>query len=214
MLIAPSVLTADFSNLKEELKTIKTADYLHLDIMDGHFVPNISFGSHISKMIAKATDLKLDVHLMVTDPLKWIDDFSFPEVEYITIHLEANDVDLTIEKIRKNGKKVGLSIKPNTPVEKLIPYIHQFDLALIMTVEPGFGGQKFMENQMMKVKELKKLRKATQTNFLIEVDGGINLETIKVCEQAGVDIAVAGSYLFNLKDRAKGISDLKQCGVL
>ncbi len=213
MLIAPSVLTADFSNLKEELKTIKTADYLHLDIMDGHFVPNISFGSHISKMIAEATDLKLDVHLMVTDPLKWIDDFSFPEVEYITIHLEANDLDQTIEKIKKNGKKVGLSIKPNTPVEKLFPYIHQFDLALIMTVEPGFGGQKFMENQMSKVIELKTLRKTTQTNFLIEVDGGINLETIKVCEQAGVDIAVAGSYLFNLKDRAKGISDLKQCGV-
>ncbi|MDD3068456.1 MAG: ribulose-phosphate 3-epimerase [Acholeplasmataceae bacterium] len=213
MLIAPSVLTADFSNLKRELDSIKSADYLHLDIMDGHFVPNISFGSHISKMIGKATDLKLDVHLMVTDPLNWVDEFSFDGVEYITIHLEANDVDETLLKIKKNGKKVGLSIKPNTPIEKLIPYVGEIDLALIMTVEPGFGGQKFIDRQMVKVIELNQVRKDLKLNYMIEVDGGINLETIKICHLAGVDIAVAGSYLFNLENREKGIAELKKCDV-
>ena len=211
MLIAPSVLTADFSNLEKELASIKTADFIHLDIMDGHFVPNISFGSHISKSIAKATDLKLDVHLMVTDPIKWIDDFSFPEVEYITIHLESRHVDETILKIKEKGKKVGLSIKPQTPIEKLIPYLGEIDLALIMTVEPGFGGQSFIDEQLIKVIELKQVRINTNLNYLIEVDGGVNQETIQMCHLSGVDISVVGSYLFNLEDRAKGIADLKKC---
>lgn len=213
MLIAPSVLTADFSKLKKELDSIKSADYLHLDIMDGHFVKNISFGSHISKSIAKITDLKLDVHLMVKDPIKWIDDFSFPEVEFITIHLEAKDVDKAILKIKENGKKVGLSIKPKTKIERLIPYLDQIDLALIMTVEPGFGGQKFIDDQMVKVIELNQVRKDSNFKYLIEVDGGINQETIQMCHLTGVDIAVAGSYLFNLKDREKGIAELKKCVV-
>ncbi len=209
MKIAPSVLTADFTHLKEELESIESADYVHLDIMDGHFVPNISFGPAIAKQVADATNLPLDIHLMVSDPLKWIDQFSIKNTEFITIHVESNDVTEAIGKIKEHHIGVGLSIKPNTPISDLLPYIDQAKLILVMTVEPGFGGQSFMRESMDKVKELVRIRDERKLFFGIEVDGGINEETIRYCRDAGVDIAVAGSYLFNQEDRKKGILSLR-----
>ena len=209
MKIAPSVLTANFVNLKEELDSIKNADYLHLDIMDGHFVPNISFGPAISKDISKYTKLGLDVHLMVTDPLFWVPKFSFEQTKFITIHTESNHVKESIKAIQEKHIGVGLSIKPKTPVKDLIPYIKDANLILIMTVEPGFGGQSFMISSLDKVKELIQIRHELKLDFLIEVDGGVNQETIQLCKAAGVDIAVVGSYLFNQKDRKKGIDALR-----
>ena len=209
MKIAPSVLTADFTNLAHEIASIANADLIHLDIMDGHFVPNLSFGPTISQKIHHLSHLPLDVHLMVTDPLQWISKFAFERTKYITIHAEANHVSETIQTIQKHRIGVGMSIKPKTPVRALIPYINEVDLILVMTVEPGFGGQSFMTDMLEKVKELVRLRKETGCHFLIEVDGGINDETITMCAEAGVDIAVVGSYLFNMDDRKKGVDELR-----
>ena len=209
MLVAPSILTADFTNLASEIDKISTADYIHLDIMDGHFVPNISFGPHISRKISKLSKIDLDVHLMVTDPLFWIEQFAFSNTRYITIHEEANQVSETIKKIKEQGIKVGISIKPNTSVYRIVPLLKEVDLVLVMTVEPGFGGQSFMENMMVKVKELVKLRNEKKLNYIIEVDGGISDKTIDLCKSSGVDMVVAGSYVFNHEDAKKAIESLK-----
>lgn len=209
MKIAPSILTADFTNLAEDIRSVESADYLHIDIMDGHFVPNISFGPAITQQISKVSSLPLDVHLMVTNPVKWIDLFAKSKPQFITIHTEANRVEETIKSILSHHIGLGLSIKPKTPIDDLLPFLDQASLVLIMTVEPGFGGQSFIFEALDKVKELVKIRKANNYNFEIEVDGGINDETIKNCRDAGVDIVVAGSYLFNRKDREKGIASLR-----
>jgi ribulose-phosphate 3-epimerase len=209
MLIAPSILTANFATLEEELVKIESADKIHLDVMDGHFVPNISFGPHIARSISKVSKLQLDIHLMVTDPLFWIDQFVFPNTEYITVHIEANHTEETIKKIKQANVKVGLSLKPKTKVYDIIPYLKDCDLVLVMTVEPGFGGQSFMEDMMDKVVELVKIRKEKKLDFLIEVDGGISDKTIEICKKSGVDMAVAGSYVFNHKDPKAAINSLK-----
>lgn len=209
MKIAPSVLTADFAHLKDELKTISQADYIHLDIMDGHFVPNISFGPAIAKQIEAHTHLPLDVHLMVTDPLMWVPKFSFPQTKYITIHVEANHVKEAVLAIQKENIGVGLALKPKTPIRAIIPFLNDVSLILVMTVEPGFGGQSFMVEMMDKVKELVSIRKAQGLHFMIEIDGGVNLETIDYAKEAGVDICVAGSFLFNMENREEGILKLR-----
>lgn len=209
MKIAPSILTADFTDLKNEIKSISNADLIHIDIMDGNFVPNISFGPAINKQIAKISNIDLDVHLMVTNPLMWIDEFSLENVKYITVHYESQNFLESIKRIKENKKLVGITIKPKTKVSSILDVLKLADLVLVMSVEPGFGGQKFMPEMLDKVRELKRLREENNYNYQIEIDGGINNETIKLAKEAGVDISVVGSYLFNQTDRNKVIDNLK-----
>lgn len=209
MKIAPSILTADFTNLKNEIESIQSADIIHIDVMDGNFVPNISFGPAITKQINDLSNINLDVHLMVQNPLFWIDKFAFNKVEYITVHYEANNYLEAIKKTKELGIKAGISIKPNTNVSEIISLLDQVDLVLIMSVEPGFGGQKFMQNSIAKIRELVHLRKELGLKFVIEIDGGINNETAEIVKDAGVDIAVVGSYLFNQTNRKKTMDELR-----
>ena len=209
MKIAPSILTANFTNLKEEINSISEADLIHIDIMDGNFVENISFGPAITKQLSKISKIDLDVHLMVIDPLKWIDKFSFENTKYITVHYESNDFVKALKKIENNKIKKGISIKPKTPVSKIKKYLKEVDLVLVMSVEPGFGGQKFIDNSVDKIIELNNLRKKYNYNYVIEVDGGINGDTANIVKEAGVDVSVIGSYLFNQTNRNETIKKLR-----
>lgn len=209
MFIAPSILTADFNQLATEIESVKSADFLHLDVMDGHFVPNISFGSHVLSGLKKISKVPLDTHLMLSNPLDYIDQFVEIGSSYITVHVEANKVQESINRIKASGIKAGITLKPKTKVETLYPYLDQVDLVLIMSVEPGFGGQKFMVDQLEKVKTLVELRKIYGYHYMIEIDGGINGDTAKLAKAAGVDIAVVGSFIFNAKDREAVIGSLR-----
>ncbi len=194
MKIAPSVLNAPIENIKDWIKGLDDAYMLHLDIMDGHFVPNLSFGIEIAKTYKRLSDVPLDVHLMTTHPLQWIHQFKVIKPQFITLHVEAKDVEKSIETIKKEDIGVGLAVKPNTPIDVILPYLNQVDLVLIMTVEPGFGGQSFMIDMLKKVEQLQSYKE--KYHFIIQVDGGINDDTIKLCEVAGIDVAVVGSHLF------------------
>ena len=206
MLIAPSVLASDFTNLENEMKRVATADYIHLDIMDGHFVPNISFGPDVVKQLRPKTDVPFDVHLMISHPLKYLDRFVEGGADIICFHIECeDDTQEVINAIKAKGVKPALAIKPGTPVEALYPYAEELFMALVMTVEPGFGGQSFMPVMMEKVKTLK----AKFPNLLVEVDGGINRSTIAVSAEAGVDICVAGTGVFKAEDPKAEIAYLK-----
>ena len=204
-IVAPSLLAADFKNLELEIKRVSKAGakWLHLDVMDGHFVPNISFGPVVLASIAKVSNLFLDVHLMISHPDKYADEFIKAGAQLITFHIEAlksAQVLKLIKHIKSKKVKVGIAIKPKTKVETILPYLKLIDLVLVMSVEPGFGGQKFMPLAVEKIKSLRAYIKKNKLKTLIEVDGGINLETAKLCADAGVDILVAGSYLFGAKD--------------
>ncbi len=207
MKVAVSILTADFNNLEAEIKSLHESDYIHLDVMDGHFVPNISFGKAVLQNIKNITDVPLDTHLMISNPYDYIEDFVSIGSKYITIHIEANKVPETLEKIRAHNVKTGLSLRPKTDIKLLDPYLKDIDLVLVMTVEPGFGGQSFMIEQMEKVQYLYDMRKRYNYKYVIEIDGGVNDETIKYAK--GVDIVVSGSYILNQKDRSKAIKSLK-----
>ena len=211
--LAPSILSADFSHLAEDVKKIEEggADYIHVDVMDGHFVPNISFGAPVMKCLNDKTDLPYDVHLMIENPDKYIEDFVTDKTEYITVHQEACiHLHRTVENIKSKGVKAGVSINPATPVSTLECILPDVDLVLIMSVNPGFGGQKFIPGSLEKVRELAEIKKSRKLDFAIEIDGGITLENIKEVVEGGVEIAVAGSAVFKVEDVTERVREFKK----
>ena len=212
MKVAPSILSADFTQLENSINRTSKATYLHIDVMDGVFVPNISFGQSIQKQIRpKFPNMIFDTHLMIIDPIKYIKDFANAGSDYITFHVEAkSDVNETIDLIHSLNKKAGISIKPNTNPEVLIPYLNKLDLVLVMSVEPGFGGQKFMPNSLDKISFLKDYREKNNLHYLISVDGGINEQTYELVEKAGADLAVMGSFLYKSSNPNEWITKIEK----
>lgn len=211
--LSVSILDSDFSCMKDTLLMLTRArvDCIHFDVMDGNFVPNLTFGAKIIKPLRKLSGLTFDTHLMIKNPEKYIQDFINTGSDIITIHYEATkNIKKIIKKIKKQGIKVGISIKPKTPVNVLKNYLSYIDIILIMSVEPGFGGQKFMESMLQKVKYLKNIRILKKYKYLIEIDGGINLNTAPAAIKAGVDILVVGNAIFSSENPIKTIDDFKK----
>ena len=205
-ILSPSILSADYMHFHEDMDRTKAdgARWLHVDIMDGHFVPNLSFGYSWVKAMRKITDLVLDVHLMIDTPIKYAEEFCKAGADYLTIHVEADtpeNIAKTLELIRSHGVKPGIVVKPNTPAEAVAPYLDKVDLVLVMTVEPGFGGQKFMEHMMPKLKQLRQMLDQVNPACHLEVDGGVDLNTAEICKANGADGLVAGSAFYGAADR-------------
>jgi len=211
--IAPSILSADFAKLGEEIGSIESADYLHFDVMDGLFVPNITFGFPVLTSARKTTDMVFDVHLMITSPSQYVARFAEAGGDIIVFHVEAEAPEKimpAIDEIHRLGKKAGLTIKPYTPLEALLPYIDALDMAMLMTVEPGFGGQKFIDATLPKISELRRIIDSRSLDCELEVDGGINAETARLCIEAGANVLVAGYEVFNNgTDRTARIAALR-----
>lgn len=210
-ILSPSILSADFTKLGEEIETIDNAgaEYIHVDVMDGMFVPSISYGMPVIKSIRKSTGKVFDVHLMISEPIRYIADFAASGADMITVHVEAcSDVVATIEKIREYKLKVGITINPDTPVSAIKPYLNRVDMVLIMSVNPGFGGQKFITSSVDKIKEVKRLRDELNLSYDIEVDGGINIDNLATVLEAGANVIVAGSAIFR-GDAAENVKKFK-----
>ena len=204
--IAPSILSADFANLERDIHDIKKngADWVHVDVMDGIFVPNISIGIPVVQAIRPVTDLPLDVHLMIDRPIRYVEQFVKAGADWLTIHVEADQPQNTLEaldKIHALGCKAAISLKPKTPAEAAIPYLAKCDMILVMTVEPGFGGQKFMADMMPKIRRLREMLDEVNPSCLIEVDGGVDANTCSICKESGAEVLVTGSAYFNAADR-------------
>lgn len=199
VIIAPSLLSCDFANIEREVRDVTEAgaDWLHVDVMDGHFVNNITIGPPVVGAIKKVSKIPLDVHLMIEKPEKYIDDFIKVGSDYLTIHVESTEKPLEVlRKIKSQNVNPGITLRPRTSLSKILPYLEDVSMVLIMTVEPGFGGQAFMEDQAQKIKDLKKEIEKRELDIHIEVDGGINQSTAKICREAGANAFVAGSYIF------------------
>ena len=212
---APSILSADFSKLLEEVKDVSSAKFLHIDVMDGHFVPNITIGPLIVKSIKGKVDMVFDCHLMISDPKKYTESFALAGADIITFHYEAlknkEEILELIEYIKSFNVKAGISIKPNTSVDVLDDEIlSKVDLVLVMSVEPGFGGQKFMPSALPKIKTLSTLKKEKNYNYIIEVDGGINSDTLPLVKEVGIEAIVAGTFVFKSTDREKTIKEIEK----
>lgn len=215
--ISPSILSSDYGKLESELKRMEEcgADMIHIDVMDGHFVPNITLGAPIVKCIRKATDLPFDVHLMISDPYKYTPDFIKAGADIITFHIEADsDIEKTIALINESGAKAGISVKPKTDIEEVFPYLDKLSMVLVMTVEPGFGGQSFMFETMPKIEKLKAEIESRQLEIDIQVDGGINSETIITAAKAGANVFVAGNAIFSSSDAKATISQFKKSATI
>jgi ribulose-phosphate 3-epimerase len=208
VLIAPSILSADFSRLAQEIAEVEKGgcDVIHVDVMDGHFVPNLTIGPPVIRWIRQVTKLPLDVHLMIEEPVRYVQEFRQAGSDWITVHVEAvRDMEKTLEAVRQTGAKIGMSLRPNTSLEAITPFLEKLDLVLVMTVEPGFGGQVFMPEMIEKVKVLR-----PRFSGSISVDGGINAETGRLAVRAGADILVAGSAIFGEKNRSQAIQSLRE----
>lgn len=211
-IISASLLGCNLADLKNEIKKAHDAkvDWLHFDVMDGCFVDNISFGLPVLKSIKKVTNMFIDIHLMIDKPEKYVDKFVELGGDLVTFHLEATDcADKVIEIIKSKGAKVGISIKPDTPAEAVLPYLDRVDMVLVMTVEPGFGGQVFIENTLLKVSAIRKEIDNRGLDVYLQVDGGINDETIKLVKKAGADVIVSGSYIFGASDMSDAVKSLR-----
>ncbi len=206
-MIAPSILSADFANLERDIHDIEAhgGDWVHVDVMDGCFVPNITIGMPVVKALRKVTKLPLDVHLMIREPIRYVEEFVKAGADWLTIHIEADTQENTLaalEKIRALGCRAAIALRPVTPAEAAIPYLEKCDMILVMTVEPGLGGQSFMADMMPKLRKLRDLLDQTNPGCLLEVDGGINTVTQKVCKENGAEVMVTGSAYFNAEDRS------------
>ena len=213
--IAPSILSADFANLERDIRNIAEngGDWVHVDVMDGIFVPNITIGIPVVKALRPVTNLPLDVHLMIDRPIRYVEDFAKAGADYVTIHIEADQPQNTLDaldKIHALGCKAGIVLKPRTPVEAAIPYLEKCDLILIMTVEPGFGGQKFMADMMPKLVQLREWLNDINPDCLLEVDGGVDVNTHTICKESGADVLVAGSAYFKAENRAEFVKLIQQ----
>ena len=213
--VSPSILSADFVNLERDIRALTPAgaDYVHVDVMDGIFVPNITIGIPVVAAIRRITDLPLDVHLMIDRPIRYVDDFCKAGSDILTIHTEADTEENTLKalkRIRENGVKAAISVKPKTSAEAVLPFLPFCDLILVMTVEPGFGGQSFMEDMMPKLKKIREYIDAQNPSCELEVDGGVNKETAMLCRENGANVLVAGSAYFKASDPADFVRSVKQ----
>ena len=210
--IAPSILAADFANLERDIRRVESADYLHVDVMDGVFVPNITIGLPVVQSIRRVTGLPLDVHLMIDRPVRYVERFCQAGADIVTVHVEADSEENTaraLDIIRGQGKRAGVVLKPGTPAQAALPFLNKCGMVLVMTVEPGFGGQAFMAEQLPKVAALKNYVNQYCPTCLVEVDGGVNAGTAKLCREAGADVLVAGSAVYGAEDIPAAIAALR-----